>query len=176
MNWIDIVLVLALGAMTALAAQRKLSGLFVGLGGMILLRPLLLLGHLSGPLAVLVALLVGVALGFAGRTVSRKVRRDLPVFSLLGGLGGFLLGVALLIVVVTSLPIGHDISGRIVYPPQDLREPFVTAVQRSRLVDEGRDILLYPLLERQGLIPNGERATLHALHDFFIVGTPWEGG
>ncbi len=162
--------------MTALAAQRKLSGLFVGLGGVILLRPLLLLGHLSGPLAVLVALLVGLGLGFAGRTVSREVRLSSPLFSLLGGLGGFLLGCALIIVVVTSLPIAHDVSGRIVYPPQDLQEPFLSAVQRSRLIDQGRDILLYPLLERQGLIPPGERATLHTLHEFFIVGKPWEGG
>ena len=47
MTWIDASLVLTVAAVTGLAAERRLMGLLVGLGGLAALRPLLVLADLK---------------------------------------------------------------------------------------------------------------------------------
>ena len=118
---------------------------------------------------------MGLGLGFALRFYGHKWHLGRVWGSLLGGLGGFLLGLTLVLALVTALPIGRDLNNRIVYPPRTL--PIGgAAVANSSLGELGRDILLYPLLERQGLIPPARSGTLARLHGFFVVGRPWEGG
>ena len=174
MNWVDLVFILIVAAVTALAARRGPLGLVVGLGGALLYRPLLLLAQRSAPAALLLALLLGLGLGFAGRLYGHKWHLG-KWGSLLGGLGGFLLGLTLVISLVTALPLGRDLNNRIVYPPRTLPVGGA-AVADSKLGELGRDILLYPLLERQGLIPPAQKGALARLHGFFVVGRPWEGG
>lgn len=175
MSWLDLVLVLVVASITALAAERRLAGLFVGVGGVILLRPLLLLGHASPILAVVAALLVGLGLGLAGRRVLRQNRGGDVAVRALGGLGGLVLGVAIVLALVTSLPIQRNPANpnELFYPPRDLPAPVQQAVLRSRLVLVGRDILLYPLLTRQGQVEGAEARIVRGLHRLLVVGEPW---
>ena len=175
MNWVDLIFLLIIAAVTALAAQRRLPGLIIGLGGVLLFRPLLLLAQRSAPAALVLALLVGLGLGFALRFYGHKLHLGNLSGSLLGGLGGFLLSLTLVLALVTALPIGRDLNNRIVYPPRTLPVGGA-AVTNSTFGELGRDILLYPLLERQGLFSPAQQGALARLHGFFVVGRPWEGG
>ncbi len=173
MNWVDLIFILIIAAVTALAAQRRLPGLVIGFGGVLLFRPLLLLAQISAPVALVLALLLGLGLGFVLRFYGHKWYLGNVTGSLLGGLGGFLLSLTLVLALVTALPIGRDLNNRIVYPPRTL--PLGgAAVAHSTFGELGRDILLYPLLERQGLVPPEQRSVLARLHGFFVVGRPWE--
>ncbi len=176
MNWIDLIFIIILAATTALAAQRSLSGLAIGIAGVLLLKPLLMLLQLSTFLALIFAILLGLMLGIGGRLISRNVRISPLPSRILGGLGGFVLGLALLLVTVTSMPLERDLNGAIVYPPRNLTMPYAGALQQSRLADLGRDILLYPLLDDAGQIEAGQRAVLQGLHGLLIIKNPWEGG
>lgn len=176
MSWIDLVLVLIVASLTSLAAERRLAGFFVGLGGALLLRPLLLLAHANVVVGVLVALLVGLGLSVIGRRLYRQNRGGNALLTVLGGLGGLLLGVSLVIALVTSLPIQRNPANptELFYPPRNLPGPVAKAVSDSRLVKMGRDILLYPLLVRQGDIGPAEQRVFRGLHNLFIVGEPWK--
>lgn len=175
MTWIDLLLVLLFAALIALGAERRLTGLFLGLAAVVLLRPLMILGDLSPLLAVAAALMAGLALALLARRAGRQRRSSRNGSLVLGGLGGALLGASLVLSLVVSLPIERNLSGQIVYPPQSIPGPLASAVSRSRLFREGRDILLYPLLDRQGDIAPGRRPVVGTLHRFLVVGEPWEG-
>lgn len=173
MSWLDFIFVLTLAAITAFAAHRRMLGLTVGLGGVILFRPLIALATL-GPVPMLfIGLLVGLLLAFVGRLLSQRVPIRRMWSSLLGALGGFLLGVVMILALVTSLPVERDFDERIIYPPRNIL--FSTAVRRSAFVTLGRDILLYPLLTEEGNTSPQQRI-LAGLHAFFVARRPWEGG
>ncbi len=174
MSWLDLILVAVVATLTALGAERRLAGFFVGVGGVLLLRPLLLLGHASPFLALVAALLAGLGLSLVGRRLFRQQRGGQPLMRALGGVGGFALGVALVLSLATSLPIQrNEATNELYYPPRDLPVPVSAAVRRSQMVLLGRDILLYPLLEMQGDVPAGEQRVLRGLHRLFVVGEPW---
>jgi len=158
----------------ALAAQRGLLGLIVGVGAVALLKPLLWLAQLSAFAALLTALLLGLLLGASVRPLPRFARRQPPWAHLLGALGGVLLGGALTLALAASLPVGRDLNGAVRYPAPGL--PLEETLQGSRLVEVGRAILLYPLLEREGLVAPEERAALRILHGLLVPDRPWEGG
>ena len=174
MNPLDLALVLIIAATTVCAAQRKLAGLLVGLGGVVLLKPLLLLAQLSPFVGLTLALAFGLALGFASRYLPPQTKLRAPLRTLAGGVGGFVLGCALVLAATTALPITRDINDAIVYPPRDA--PLSATLQRSHLVGLGRDILLYPLLDREGLISPERRAVLRSLHGLLVARAPWERG
>ena len=175
MSWIDLILVLIVASLTSLAAERRLAGFFVGLGGALLLRPLLLLAHANVVVGVLAALVVGLGLSLLGRRLYRQNRGGNALLTALGGLGGLLLGVSLVIALVTSLPIQRNPANptELFYPPRGLPGPVAKAVSDSRLIKVGRDILLYPLLVRQGDIGPAEQRVFQGLHSLFIIGEPW---
>ncbi len=171
MTWLDVVLLVWIAALTALGAQRKMTGLLVGVGGVALLRILLVVFAHNAAVGLLFALAAGLLLGFAGRALIQRRRGSALPAVVLGGVGGFLLGVVFVLVTVTSLPIERNLNNQLVYPPRDLPLNLRGAVINSRLVSLGRDILLYPLLVRDGVIePSGVKSGLHA---FFVVGEPW---
>lgn len=174
--WLDILLMMTIAALSAFAAQRRLTGFLVGMGGVILFRPLYGLMQTSLLLPLVLALVVGLGLGYAGPWLEFRLRLRETVGTVLGGVGGFLLGVVLTLGLATALPIERDINNFIIYPPRNLPAPFGEAVQNSQLVDLGRDILLYPLLENAGQIDPASRGFISALHGFFVVRAPWEGG
>lgn len=172
MSWFDLFLVTAVAALTAVGAQRKLTGLLVGAVSLVLFRVLLVVFDRSIFLGLLFALGAGLLIGFAGRSLIQRKRGPLLPGGILGGVGGFALGVLLLFTVVTSLPVERDVQNRVVYPPPLLPFGMQNAVARSALVDLGRDILLYPLLVAgDNIEPNG---VLAGLHNFFVVDEPWE--
>lgn len=175
MSWIDLVLVLIVATLTSLGAERRLAGFLVGLGGAILLRPLLLLADRNVVVGVLAALVAGLCLSLVGRRLYRQNRGGNALLTGLGGLGGLLLGVCLVITLVTSFPIQRNPANpsELFYPPRDLAPPIAKAVRDSRLVEVGRDILLYPLLVRQGDIGPVEQRVVQGLHRLFVVGQPW---
>lgn len=175
MSWIDVALVLTIAALTAVASERRLSGLLVGVGGVLALRPLLALASLNPWLALVAALLVGLALALVGRHVLQLALVPGPLTRIAGGLGGFALGTALTLALVTSLPIQRNPvePGLIYYPPRDLPPMVQGAVTGSAAVGVGRSVLLYPLLEAQGAVPEGREFVLATLHRWFVVDEPW---
>jgi hypothetical protein len=175
MTWVDLTLVLTVAAATALAAERRLSGLLVGLGAVVALRPLLLLAQLNPWLGLAGALVVGLVLALIGRQLLPTARVSTWATRLAGGVGGAALGIAIVTTLVTSLPIQRNPvePGLIYYPPRDLPPTVQQAVADSELVSWGRSVLLFPLLDAQGAVPAGQRLTLAALHGWFVVGEPW---
>lgn len=178
MTWIDAALVLTVAALVGLAAERRLLGALVGIGGALALRPLLVLADLNPWLALVAALLVGLALALLGRHVLPLARVPGTAARVAGGFGGLVLGVALVLALVTSLPIQRDVveRGVIYYPPNDLPRAVQGAVTRSAAVDLGKSVLLHPLLEAQGAVAEGDARVLALLHRWFVVGEPWRAG
>ena len=173
MTWIDLALVLVAASVAALASERRLSGFFVGIGDVLLLRPLLVLAEINPFVGLVAALVVGLGLSFLGRVLLPPSRGGMWFQRLLGALGGLALGLVLVLALVTSLPIQRNPLDQIVYPPRDLPEPFNQAVVSSRMVLLGRDILLYPLLDAQGDLAASE-GILRGLHSYLVVGEPWK--
>ena len=173
MTWIDLALVLVVASVAALASERRLSGFFVGIGDVLLLRPLLVLAEINPFVGLVAALVVGLGLSFLGRVLLPPSRGGMWFQRLLGALGGLALGLVLVLALVTSLPIQRNPLDQIVYPPRDLPEPFNQAVVSSRMVLLGRDILLYPLLDAQGDLAASE-GILRGLHSYLVVGEPWK--
>ena len=175
MTWVDLTLVLTVAAATALAAERRLSGLLVGLGAVVSLRPLLVLAQLNPWLGLAGALVVGLVLALIGRQVLPLARVSGWATRLAGGVGGAALGIVIVTTLVTSLPIQRNPvePGLIYYPPRDLPPALQQAVGDSEFVGWGRSVLLFPLLDAQGTFTAGQRASLAALHGWFIVGEPW---
>ena len=174
MNPLDLALVLVIAATTVCAAQRKFVGLLVGLGGVILLKPLLLTAQLSPFIGLALALVLGLAAGFCSRYLPPQTKLRTPLRTLAGGVGGFVLGSVLVLAATTALPLARDINDAVVYPSRSV--PLNATLQRSQLVGVGRDILLYPLLDREGLIPEERRSVLRALHTLLVTRPPWERG
>jgi hypothetical protein len=179
MSWFDIFLLASIAALTALGAKRKMTGLIIGVGSLVLFRVLLSVAsrNTSGLIvAVVMALLAGVLFGMLGRASVFKGRGlELPL-TIGGGIGGLLAGLVLVGALVTSLPIEKRFDGAIVYPPQQLPPLLTSAVNSSQLVKVGRSILLYPLLAKEpSQLPASQQGLYSALHTFFVVGEPWEG-
>lgn len=176
MNPIDLILGLVLAVFVAVGAARGAAGLALGASVALLLRPLLLLSQHSAPAALACAFVLGSALVLLARWLTVRIGNGQGVFArFLGGFGGALAGGVLLLTMSVSLPIGRTEAGQLYYPPGEVSIPLASAVQDSRLFRQGRDILLYPLLDRQGQIPEARRQLFGVLHDYLVVGEPWEG-
>lgn len=174
LTWIDLLLVVVVASVTALGANRKLIGLFVGLGGLLLLRPLLGLGQGNPWFAIAVAFVCGLALALIGRRLVAPGKGPDWLLKLGGGFGGLLLGAAIVVALVTSLPIQRNPANEreIFYPPRDVGNQLAVTLQRSSLVSMGRTILLYPLLPEGTRSPQ-QRRVLDGLHRWVVVGEPW---
>ena len=174
MSWFDIILVVGFASLIALGVQRRLMGLVIGLGGLVLFRPLLLVLNGNAYIALLLALVAGLLLGLASRFLLVRRIGQGKLFQILGGVGGALLGCLLMLSVVTSLPIDRNVNNQIIYPAANLPNSLNAAVRSSRLVTLGRDILLYPLLESDPRLSGINGFAVKNLHQFFVVGQPWE--
>lgn len=170
----DLALLLLWALVVLLSAQRGVLGLLTGIVGVLFLRPLLQLAGQSPLLALLAALLIGFLVSLSVRPFPRLSYRQPRWGHLLGAVGGAVLGGALVVTLLVSLPTGRDLNGAVRYPAVDL--PFAAAWQGSRLIGAGRAILLYPLLERNGRVAPERRALLSVLHGMFVVGQPWREG
>jgi MFS family permease len=180
MSWFDIFLLASVAAFTALGAKRKLTGLIVGVGSVLLYRVLISIADQNTTgliIAIVMAVLAGVLFGMIGRASVLKQRGlELPL-TIAGGVGGFLAGLLLVGALITSLPIEKRFDGAIVYPPTSTTVGTLLgpAVNSSQLVKVGRSILLYPLLaEDTTQLPASQRGMYSALHALFVVGQPWE--
>lgn len=172
MSWFDFLLAALVAALTVVGAQRKLTGLLIGVGSLILLRFLLVVFEQSAGVGMVFALGGGLLSGMVGRSFIHTKRGASATATVFGGLGGFTLGALLAALTVTSLPIETNANNQLVYPPANLPLGMGPAVSKSQLALLGRDILLYPLLVEDEVIePN---SVLGGLHRFLVVGVPWE--
>lgn len=176
LTWIDLVLTIVIASLVALGASRKLIGLFVGIGALLLTRPLLGLGQGNPWFSIAVAFVCGLALALLARKLVAPGKGPELVFKIAGGFGGFLLGGAIVLALVTSLPIQRNPANEreIFYPPRDVGTQVAVTLQRSPLVMLGRSILLYPLLPNDHL-PERDQRVLSGLHGWLVVGEPWLG-
>lgn len=176
MTWLDIVLVAIPPALAALGAERRWVGFALGVAALALLRPLVVMGTWTPLVALLMALVTGIAVSVLVRALIPQRRTRPLVSQVFGGIGGFALGAVLVLTLVTALPIQRNpINEReIFYPPRNLSEPWAQAVAGSRLVQVGRDILLFPLLDGRVDFSPWERTVYSGFHDYLIVGSPWE--
>ena len=178
MSWIDPLFAVFVAALAAFGASRRLTGLWVGLGGVLLLRPLLGVSTGAPIVALLAALAAGLLLGLLGRNLLPGLRNGVWWQRLAGAVGGGALGVAFVLALVTSLPIQRSPfdPNQLYYPPRDLPEAVQGPVLRSWTVSLGRDILLHPLLDAQGSVPEDRVAVMRGLHRLLVVGEPWQEG
>lgn len=178
MSWIDPLFALLIASLAAFGASRRLTGLWVGLGGVLLLRPLLGLAVGSPIVALLLALAAGLLLGLLGRNLMPALRNGVWWQRAAGAVGGAALGVGLVLALVTSLPIQRSPfdPNQLYYPPRDLPEAVQGPVLGSWTVGLGRDILLHPLLEAQGAVAPDRAVLMRGLHRWLVVGEPWQEG
>ncbi|MBX3142957.1 MAG: hypothetical protein KF813_04315 [Trueperaceae bacterium] len=174
LTWIDLVLVLVIASLVALGANRRLIGLFVGVGALLLMRPLLSLGQGNPWFSIAVAFVCGLALALLARKLVAPGKGPELVFKIAGGFGGLLLGSAMVLALVTSLPIERPASnpGVIYYPPRTVGARLHGALEKSPLVTLGKSILLHPLLADAEGSPQAQRV-LSSLHTWLVVGEPW---
>lgn len=174
MTLLDVALLLTLATLAALGAQHRWSGLLVGLGGALALRPLLLLGERNPWLGLVGALLVGLALALVGRLLLPTSGKGL-VSRLAGGLGGALLGLAVVLMLVTSLPIQRDPlnPNQLRYPSPGLPSTVRPFVERSAFVQLGREVLFAPLLAAQEPRSAERSVVAGRLHAWVVTGEPW---
>lgn len=173
MSWFDFLLMAFVASLIALGVKRQMSGLLVGIGAVLGFRVLLTISaNSNSAVAIAFALIAGLILGLFGLKLNNIKVSDL-LKSILGGFGGVLLGVLMLLAIITSLPLEKNINNLIVYPGQQLPRAVRPAVQESYFVDIGRNILLYPIIEKSNF--NAGSANVYKLlHQFMIVGKPWE--
>ena len=183
-NWFDVTMVLLLTTSIALFAQKRLTGFLIGVGALLMLRPLLLLGERDPLLAIAFGLLVGAALGFVAQVLSPRLRWSNRNETILGGLGGLAFGIAFILAMVISLPINVN---RLHNPPTvhypDLEKlPTSTYIHdninNSQVMEVGYDILLYNLFGDEPLNfmhSSIDPDLVRALNQWLVVGTPWEG-
>jgi hypothetical protein len=176
MTWIDLALLLVVVLVTTIAAEKRLSGLLVGLGGVLLLRPLLLLGSVSAFGALLTALALGVTLALLGARLTQGWAVSDLTGQILGGAGGLLLSTVLVLALVTALPVERNAHAQIVYPPQTVNRSTAAALQGSQFVRLGRNILLYPLLAAGNApaVKGADEAAYAWLHGYLVVNPPWQ--
>ncbi|HEX7039938.1 MAG TPA: hypothetical protein VF202_07505 [Trueperaceae bacterium] len=173
-TWVDALLVVVVAVFAAAGAHRKLIGLFVGLGAALAVGPLLRIGQSNPWAAVAAAALGGLVLGLIGRRLYDPGRGPDWPYQLLGGVGGGVLGIALALALVTSLPLQRNPANpaEIFYPPRNLPGGVSATLQSSPLISLGRTILFYPLLPQEQFSATQQRAYA-ALHEWLVVGEPW---
>lgn len=172
-TWIDAVLVAVVAVAIAFGAQRRLVGLVVGVGAVLLLKPLLVVGSRSPWLALAAAVLGGVLLAVLSQRLSTPSLRQRWPSMVAGGAGGLLFGLALLVAFVTALPIERSAADprAIYYPPVTAPLGLAPTLNASALVKVGRDIVLYPLLEPPA--EPARQSMYQGLRNWFVVDDPW---
>ncbi len=179
-NWFDVAMALLLATSIALFAQKRLTGFLIGVGALLILRPLLILGVKDPLLAIAFGLLAGAALGFIAQVLSPRLRWSNRNETILGGLGGLSFGLCFILAIVLSLPINvNPFSNQITYPDfKDFPDNFPVAISEyikdSRIVNIGRDTLLYKAYPDPLQITSADPDLLQALNRWLVVGTPWE--
>ena len=173
-TWLDALLVLMVAVFVAVGAEKKLIGFFVGVGGVVALRVLQGVWQGNPALAIALGIAIGVALGLLGRRLVPPGRGSVLAFKVMGGLGGLVMGLALLATLVTSLPIQRNTANprEIFYPPRAAPAVLLGAFQSSPLIAAGRAILLYPLLPADEFGVNQQRF-YGTMHRWLVVGEPW---
>lgn len=173
MTWLDALLVILVVAVAALTAERRWGGVLIAVGGLLLLGPLLRLGQSAPLLALLLAVAAGLLLAVMSARFIRTPVKPLPGL-IAGSVAGLVFGAALLLAVLTSLPVQLSADNTISYPPRDLPPVIQAAADASPLLAIGRTVTLQPLLAAQ---PNSEPASSQPLtvwlHEWLVPGEPW---
>jgi len=175
-NWVYITLFLMVAAVAAFFAHRQLLGFFIGLGGFILLKPLLMLAKTNNFLALIIATILGLGLALLAQVISARMRLPQTLTLFLGGLGGFLFGLGLLFTMIISLPIELNVSNQVIYPAR-IPESVSRDVAAAKLVQLGRDIVLYEIYEAGNVtdqITSASPGFVKQVNGLLVTARPWE--
>ncbi len=173
MTWVDLILIAVAVAVAALAARRGWAGALMAAVGLTLVRPLLMVADMSPLAGTLLALAAGLGLALLASRINSSAA-ETPVGMVAGGIFGLALGAVLVLTATMSLPLQQTAAG-LVYPSADLPAWLSDGVQRSMLTGYGRSVLLQPLLAVQANAdPVSAMPLTSWLHDFLVIGTPWE--
>lgn len=176
MSWLDIFFAVTLAGCIGLSAHKRLSGLFIGIGGALLLRPLLSLAGINDFIALLAALLVGAILAVAARSIAPKLSFNATVFKALGAAGGLVFGVALILALAVSFPLDKQPQGNYHFFHQSGPRFLADAATQSQIVKLGRYALFYEFYDdAQNAIPQDVNWSMVGLiNRFFVVQLPWD--
>jgi len=174
-NWLDYSLIALVGVIAGLFARRKLAGLVVGIGAIILIPLLLRLGEMNIVIALVVGIIISIVLALLGQFLNDRDPFAYSLQHLLGGLGGFLFGLSMLFALVTALPLNIS-NGQIIYPANVGRSQVSLAIEDSQLVNIGRDILLYDVYVSNNIrdrIVTANPDFVETMNSYLVAGEPW---
>ncbi|MEZ4605492.1 MAG: hypothetical protein R2865_01450 [Deinococcales bacterium] len=135
-----------------------------------------MLSQTNGFLALIIAIIVGLGLAILAQILAVRLRPQKTMAMLLGGLGGFLFGLALVFTIIVSLPIELNVNNEVIYPA-NMPTAIGNAVASSKLVQLGRDIVLYEIYEEYKItqqITSAAPAFVKQMHGLLVMDRPWE--
>lgn len=173
---LDILFSLILAGCIGLSAHKRLSGLFIGVGGALMLRPILGLAGVNDFIALLAALLVGAILAVLARSLAPKLSFNATIFKALGALGGLVFGVALILALAVSFPLDKQPQGNYHFFHQSGPRFLANEAQKSQIMKMGRYALFYKLYDgTDNAIPEDVNwAMVGFINRFFVVHLPWD--
>ncbi len=133
-SWLDLVFALLLGAVIALGMKRGLIGLVSSLVTVLLWVVANIVGGFYPLLGFAVALALGAFVALISKNLLSDVANSLnDVFNqAAGGVGGFLVGICLVLAVSLSFPMSENrIKGSLEYPSASLPAWTIDAVDKS---------------------------------------------
>jgi hypothetical protein len=136
LTWWDPLLMVVLAAAVALGVRRGVATLIVAVGSLLAWFILNIIGVFLAPIAFLLALGAGYGLGVLSRSLINSALESINdsdlLTSLLGGLGGLLLGLSVIAALTLSFPTSpNSTAGRFDYPSTRLPVWLYNAVEKS---------------------------------------------
>ena len=136
LTWLDLVLATLLAGVVVLGARRGLLGLVTSLVSLLLWLVVNVFGGIHPLLGIAMALGFGAGIAFLGRSLLGELIQNLSDIAnqAAGGLGGFIIGLALICTLVLSFPTSvNPIEKKLDYPSIGLPIWLNEAISKSAI-------------------------------------------